>query len=252
MHMGGDSNRVEAPSHVRSPPRAVLRGAVAAVVIVLVVVNVLDHEIPGVGIWLAVPGAAVLIALARGIGLTWDELGAGREHLRTGAIYAAGAVALVAAIYAIALLIPLTRRGFLDSRYHVSTGDAFVTAFVRIPLGTILLEEVTFRGVLWALISRLRTPITALVVTSGLFGLWHVLPSLHLASANSGVREAVGGTSAGASVAAVVGAVALTTAGGFLFGELRRRTGSLLASAGAHWATNALGVLTGLLAWHLK
>ncbi|WP_255522689.1 MULTISPECIES: hypothetical protein [unclassified Blastococcus] len=35
-----------------------------------------------------------------------------------------------------------------------------------------------------------------------------------------------------------------------VFGELRRRSGSVLASAGAHWATNALGVLAGLLAWH--
>src|SRR6185312_5074832 len=126
-------------------------------------------------------------------------LGLSRDRLRTGALYAAGAIAVVAAIYAVALLIPATRRGFLDSRYHVSTAAALVTSFGRIPLGTILFEEVAFRGVLWALISRLSTPVSALVVTSGLFGLWHVLPSLHLASANSGVREAVGGTSGGAS-----------------------------------------------------
>jgi uncharacterized protein len=36
-----------------------------------------------------------------------------------------------------------------------------------------------------------------------------------------------------------------------VFGELRRRSGSVLASAGAHWATNALGVLVGLMAWRL-
>jgi uncharacterized protein len=43
----------------------------------------------------------------------------------------------------------------------------------------------------------------------------------------------------------------LTTLGGLVFGELRRRSGSVLASAGAHWATNALGVLVGLMAWRL-
>src|SRR5690242_15866173 len=181
----------------RAPSRSTLRGGIAAVLILLLAANVLDHEIHGLAIWLAVPGSALLIGLARWIGLTWDELGMGGAHLRTGAIYAACAIGLVAAIYAVALLIPATRRGFLDSRYHVGIGDAFVTAFGRIPLGTILFEEVAFRGVLWALISRLRTPLTALAVTSGLFGLWHVLPSLHLASANSGVQEAVGGTSAG-------------------------------------------------------
>jgi membrane protease YdiL (CAAX protease family) len=49
----------------------------------------------------------------------------------------------------------------------------------------------------------------------------------------------------------VPGSVALTTIGGLVFGELRRRSGSVLASAGAHWAFNALGVLFGLVAWRL-
>jgi membrane protease YdiL (CAAX protease family) len=222
------------------------------VVVVLGAVNVLDHEFGGLAIWLAAPGAAVLIAFARRLGLSWSELGMGRDRLRAGAWYAAGAVALVAAVYAVAVLIPATRKGFLDSRYHVGAAEALGTAFGRIPLGTILFEEVAFRGVLWAFVSRLSSPISALLVTSGLFGLWHVLPSLHLASANSGVGSAVGGTGAGASAVAVLGAVALTAAGGIVFGELRRRSGSLLASAGAHWATNGLGVLFGLLAWQLR
>jgi uncharacterized protein len=61
------------------------------------------------------------------------------------------------------------------------------------------------------------------------------------------VSQAVG---AGTAVI-VVGTVALTTLGGLVFGELRRRSGSVLAPAGAHWATNALGVLFGLLAWQM-
>jgi membrane protease YdiL (CAAX protease family) len=237
---------------VRGPTRAALRGAFAVVIVVLGVVNVLDHEIHGIAVWLAVPGAAVLIGIARSIRLSWDDIGLSKDHLRAGVLYAAAAIALVSVIYGIALLIPATRRGFLDSRYHVSTAAALVTAFVRIPLGTILFEEVAFRGVLWGVVARLRSPGYALLVTSGLFGLWHVLPSLHLASANSGVRDAVGGSSGGASVLAVVGAVVLTAVGGFVFGEMRRRSGSLVAGAGAHWATNGLGVLFGLLAWHVQ
>ena len=46
-------------------------------------------------------------------------------------------------------------------------------------------------------------------------------------------------------------AVAFTTVGGLVFGELRLRSGSVLASAGAPWATNGLGVLVGVVAWHL-
>jgi membrane protease YdiL (CAAX protease family) len=88
-----------------------------------------------------------------------------------------------------------------------------------------------------------------LVTTSGLFGLWHILPSLGVADTNRGVSQAVGG---GGSALVVVGTVALTTIGGLVFGELRRRSGSVVSSAGAHWATNALGILFGLVAWHLS
>jgi membrane protease YdiL (CAAX protease family) len=36
---------------------------------------------------------------------------------------------------------------------------------------------------------------------------------------------------------------------GVVFCELRRRSGSLLASAGLHWATNGLGVLVAAAVW---
>ena len=53
------------------------------------------------------------------------------------------------------------------------------------------------------------------------------------------------------AVVLVVGTVLFTTVGGLVAGELRRRSGSLLASIGMHWATNGLGVLFGSLAWRL-
>jgi membrane protease YdiL (CAAX protease family) len=52
-------------------------------------------------------------------------------------------------------------------------------------------------------------------------------------------------------VLVVVATVVITAMGGVMAGVLRHRSGSVLASAGMHWATNALGVLFGLLAWHL-
>jgi membrane protease YdiL (CAAX protease family) len=87
-----------------------------------------------------------------------------------------------------------------------------------------------------------------LVGTSALFGFWHVIPALRVGETNRGVSDAVG---AAGSALVVLGTVALTAIGGLVFGELRRRSGSVLASAGAHWATNALGVLFGLVAWRL-
>jgi membrane protease YdiL (CAAX protease family) len=76
-------------------------------------------------------------------------------------------------------------------------------------------------------------------------------PSLHLASANQGVGQAVRGVGGSATVLVVVATVVITAVGGVVAGVLRHRSGSVLASARMHWATNALGVLFGLLAWHL-
>jgi membrane protease YdiL (CAAX protease family) len=125
-----------------------------------------------------------------------------------------------------------------------------MTAFVVIPFGTVLLEEVAFRSVLWGMLSRHMTTWRVILVSSSLFGMWHVLPSLDFASANQGLSQAV--PQPGAAIALVVlGTVAFTAVGGVVAGELRRRSGSILASAGMHWATNALGVLFGLVAWRL-
>jgi membrane protease YdiL (CAAX protease family) len=112
----------------------------------------------------------------------------------------------------------------------------------------VALEEIAFRSVLWGMLARHLRQWQVLVTTSAIFGFWHVLPALHGGATNRGVSDAVGGAG---SAAVVVGTVALTTVGGLIFGELRRRSDSVLASAGAHWATNALGVLFGLVAWRL-
>jgi membrane protease YdiL (CAAX protease family) len=198
--------------------------------------------------WLGPVEAAALLAWARLCGLSWAELGLGRDRLASGLRWGLGAIAVVAVAYLVGVLLPPARPAFQDSRYHVPPGQALYTALVVIPLGTVVLEEIAFRSVLWGMLARHLRTWQVLVTTSVLFGLWHVLPSLHLASANRGVGQTIGG---GGTPLVVVAAVAFTTAGGAVFGELRRRSGSVLASVGAHWATNGLGVLFGLLAWSL-
>jgi membrane protease YdiL (CAAX protease family) len=84
--------------------------------------------------------------------------------------------------------------------------------------------------------------------SSALFGLWHVLPSLRLATANRAVST-VFGTGPGAAVLVVAAAVGFTTLAGALLCELRRRSGSLLACVGLHWATNAGGVMLAAALW---
>jgi membrane protease YdiL (CAAX protease family) len=89
------------------------------------------------------------------------------------------------------------------------------------------------------------------VSSSSLFGLWHILPSLRLNRANQAVGTAVGAGTAG-QVLAVLGAVGFTALAGLLLCELRRRSGSLLAAAGLHWATNGLGVVLATAVWAVR
>jgi len=220
----------------------------ASAVAVLAAINVTDHTLHPPW-WVRALEGAGLLAWARLDDLSWSQLGLGRDRLGAGCRWGLGVIGLVAGVYVVGVLLPLTRPAFQDVRYHLPFPEALRTAFLVIPLGTVVLEELAFRSVLWGMFSRHLRPWQVLAGTSVLFGFWHVLPALHVGATNRGVSEAVGGAG---SAALVVGTVALTTVGGLVFGELRRRSDSVLAPAGLHWATNALGVLFGFVAWRLR
>jgi membrane protease YdiL (CAAX protease family) len=231
------------PGSARDPRRRTA-GALALAVCLLAAANVAVRAGPRhTALVLGPVTAAALVVLARRAGLSYEELGLGRRHLRRGAAYAAVAVAVVAAGYAVATALPLTRPAFLDARYQLSPATAIVTAFATIPLATVLPEEVAFRGVLWGLLARGWGRVVATAASSVLFGLWHVLPSLRLNRVNPAVAAVAGAGPAGV-VVAVAGAVTFTALAGVVLCELRRRGGSLLAPIGLHWAVNGLGVLT--------
>lgn len=222
--------------------------AVPVVVAILACVNVIDVTVPHASLVAGPVGSAGLLALARLAGLGWPDLGLRRGTWRRGATWAAAGIAAVAAVFAAGAALPLTREAFRDSRYHLSWPHALLAAFVLIPVGTVLLEEVAFRGVLWGLLREARGTAAATIGSSVLFGLWHVLPSLSLAADNAAIGGTVGRGQSG-QVISVLGTVAFTGLTGVLFCELRRRSGSLLASAGLHWATNAIGVLAAAAVW---
>ena len=222
--------------------------AVAITVVLLVIVNVVDVEVQHAALVVGPVGAAVLLGLARLTGLSWAELGLGPGTWRRGLTWAAAVIGIVAVVLAAGAALPLTRDAFRDSRYHLDLAQALLTAFVLIPIGTVLLEEVAFRGVLWGLLRRGHRTWVATVVSSVLFGLWHVLPSLGLAADNQAIGSTVGKGTSGEAIS-VLGTVLFTGLAGVVFCELRRRSGSLLASAGLHWATNGLGVLAAASIW---
>ncbi len=223
--------------------------ATAVVIGLLAAFNVGRSLLPSGDALLSVAGAVALVVFARVSGLTWAQLGLSRDRLRSGHRWAWIAVAVVAGIYLVGVLIPAIRPAFLDPRYHFGPAEALFTAFVVIPLGTVIFEEVAFRSVLWGMLSRHMNTWRVVAVSSTLFGLWHVLPALNFASARDFVGHTLSATLS--TLLVVLGTVGFTAVGGIVAGELRRRSGSVLASMGMHWATNGLGVLLGLVAWRL-
>jgi len=222
--------------------------ALAIVVVLLAAVNVVDARVAHAALVLGPAGAAGLLALGRWAGLSWAELGLGRGTWGRGLRWALAAIGVVAVVFAAGAALPLTRSAFRDTRYDFGWGHALLTAFVLIPVGTVLFEEVAFRGVLWGLLRRRHGTAVATGVSSALFGLWHMLPSLGLAQADQAIGSTLGRGSSGQAVS-VLGTVLFTALAGVVFCELRRRSGSLLAPAGLHWATNALGVLAATAIW---
>jgi membrane protease YdiL (CAAX protease family) len=235
------------PARRRAPSQL----ATIVVVATLAGVNLANHLLGWNTIWLGPVGAAGLLAFARWSGLTWSQLGLGRHQWRPGLRWGGGVIALVGLIYLAGVFVPLTRSAFLDVRYHLAPAGALLSALVMIPVGTVLFEEIAFRSVLWGFLSRHARVWQVALASSLLFGLWHILPAMASAGANQAIGMAATSLGSLAHVAVIAATVIFTALGGLVAAELRRRSGSLLASVGMHWATNGLGVLFGLLAWRM-
>lgn len=210
-------------------PRLALLAAVA----LLAVSNVVSNRVwpQGYLAWnLAMTG--VLLLVARAAGLTPADLGLGGERLRRGLVLGGVAAAVVGLAYAAALTVPTTRAAFVDARGATPLAAVLFVALVRIPLGTVVLEELAFRGVLPALVGGGWWRAT--LVSSGLFGLWHVLPAMGSPAAVSDTLGTAG---------AVVGTVAFTAGAGVLFRAWQRWSGHLVTPMLLHAAANSLGAL---------
>jgi uncharacterized protein len=199
----------------------------------------------GLGETLYVPRNLVatvgLLWLGHRAGLDRCALGLARRHLPAGLRWGGASAAVVAAAVAagVALGDAVGPVGALlaDERADLATGALLWAVLVRIPLGTAVFEEVAFRGVLGAACRRALPPFAATLWQSGVFGLWHVAPTIVALRLNDVPPASAAG------LGAIAGAVAVTTVAGLVFEQLRLRSGSLLAPILAHWSTNALGLL---------
>lgn len=234
----------------RSVGRRRLIGLTGAVVVVLAAWNNLVVPrlpgYPGSYVVANLMAAGTLLAAARWAGLSWEELGLARRRFPAGLRLGGVCAALVAAGLGAALAIPALRPLLTDARVTGMDGaEVAYQALVRVPLGTVLWEEIAFRGVLLAASARLFTVPAAIAVTSAVFGIWHIRPTLGALAANDLLEGPV------RTGAVVLLACLGTAAAGVLFAALRLRSGSLLAPVLLHWATNALGTLAAAAAVRL-
>jgi membrane protease YdiL (CAAX protease family) len=186
-------------------------------------------------------GAAVLAA-ALGFGLAARELGTERAEVGRGLRVGVVAWLAVAAVLALAATVPATRGLLRDDRADVGLGSMLGTVLIVIPLGTALLEEIVFRGVLLAVIDRRTSTWRAAIASSIVFGLWHIAPTISTAQGNDVTRDA----SALEVAALVAGMVVAMTGAGLVFCWLRIRSRSLVAPFVLHAGVNGTAFA---LAW---
>lgn len=178
---------------------------------------------------------AVAFGIGKQAGLTTAELGLDRSRWSAGLRWGAGAAALVGGALAVGAMASLSAL-VDDPRGDIALGELARRALVVIPLGTVLVEEIAFRGALLGLARRVMSPTRSVAVTAGLFGLWHVLPVLRSGSGSPWAEAAL--TLAG------------TTVAGLVFGWLRIRSDSLVAPVLAHTATNSGALVAAWLVQH--
>lgn len=218
------------------------RIAIGAVLVVLAVDNYLTNRVVS-GAWYVptrVTTTVVVLALGALLArLTWSEVGFERTRLIPGFGWGGLALAIQTAILLALVAVPETRDLFDDRRVsqHLGGGGLVDQIGWQIPLGTVLLEEVAFRGVLLALFLRRWSVIRSVLASSILFGLWHILPSAGLTTFNP-IFTTVADNAVGRASSVFV-AVAATTAVGTILCWLRLRAGHLIAPIIAHAGGNA-------------
>jgi len=223
----------------------------AAILALVGYANVISNEVLD-EVWhipfnLGILGIAILVA--RRAGTTWTTMGLRTDKIRRGVTVGGAVIAVIIVGVVIGVAMPATRELFRDDRIiENSVGWVLFQAFVRIPLATALYEEVLFRGIVFGMLIRRRSPLVAGILTSVLFGLWHVLPTLDTLQTNPAGDVFTG--IVGLAIA-MIGAIAGTFVAGLAFLWVRLYANSTYASVLAHIGTNSVAILGSLLVVHV-
>ncbi len=174
--------------------------------------------------------AAASYVAGRATGASNGELGMSTTTAGRGSRWGLVGAGLVAAAAVGATRHRATRHLFADQR--AANANTLYETMVRIPLGTVILEEVAFRSVLPELLDG-PSRVGPSLRSSALFGLWHILPTLNALDINEVVDQAT-------RRRAVAGGVAVTAVAGVVLDMLQLRSRSVVAPMMVHWSANAV------------
>lgn len=243
------------PEESTTPPSVV---PLAGVLGTLVVSNVMANRIlPG---WAYVPWNCAIAATVVTIAVKADDqslatMGLSRDTARRGLRLGLTLSGLIVAGCGIAFIIPGTRDVFIDDRVDLSAAGLAYKVLIEVPLGTVLMEEVAFRGVLPAMFRRrvrpgTRAGFTADALAAALFGMWHILPSWEISDANSIFRDTL--PDGVGQATAILGTVLVTAVAGMGLSWMRNRSDSVVAPAAVHTTTNSVASVFSWLASRLS
>jgi membrane protease YdiL (CAAX protease family) len=225
---------------VREPLLLVLAKTVIAAAIVLavapLVLGTLDTAV-------AVPPAVE----PRAQGSAWsleqveDAFGIGGGGAIADGLRWGGAVAgTIVVVVAVAYRIGWVRQRLVDDRLRDMSAQGLAWKVVSILFGTVLLEEVAFRGLMLRSWDSRYPEATAIAVASIVFGLWHVAPAIQRVRHGQPSRAVETGPRVASGV---VTTVAFTAAAGVGFCLLVRWSGSIVAPIVVHWCANTAGIV---------
>ena len=187
---------------------------------------------------LAVAWTAAFLGYGRVVEhLSWADMGMTRWlH---GIVWGGACILIVSIGMALGVAIPRLRPLFADERLSSASASQIAhKTLVEVPLGTVLLEEVIFRGVLMGLLTTMYGTVWGIVGSSIVFGFWHILPALEM---HGNHALTAGDSSWWGKVRTVALTVLGTSLAGIVFALLRWGSGCILAPMGYHWATNSTG-----------
>jgi uncharacterized protein len=171
--------------------------------------------------WHPVPNAALGTGL---VAVTRSPLGLRPPELWSGMRYGLAASAVVALGVAAMTTLPPVRAAMAKRDMPKPTGRWLL---VDIPIGTVWPEEAAYRATLGTVAEEAFGPTRGRLLQAAAFGLWHI------------VDARITGQP-------VIGTVLVTGLGGWLFGWLHARSGSLVAPMLAHLAVNEAAALAAL------